>query len=277
VDFFFTKCLRLSFTKEKADLMAETFKKLTELVSACIRLGARKPRDLCLILGITHFAATQIQAPDADFRCYPVMDWQEIFLEPFSLRFHSLPGVGASIPRSEGAALVALMKSVQAKRVFEFGTYKGVSTTQMAMNLPSDGLIYTLDLPEKNGVNFALQIPKQSERAIAGETGKGSLIPKEFLHQIVFLKEDSARLNPGPFDETMDLVFVDGAHSSDYVRNDTEKGWRMLRNGGVIVWHDCTPSHRDVVYYLHSFPQRICLVGGTTLAFAYKGTAPHRS
>lgn len=256
--------------------MAKTFKKLTELVSACVRIGTLKPRDLRHILGMTHFAATQIQDPDADTRSFAMVDWQEIFPEPFNFKFYSFPGVGASISLLESAALSALIKKVQAKRVFEFGTYKGVSTTQMAMNLPSDGLIYTLDLPEKDGGNFALQIPKQSERAIAGETGKGSLIPKEFLRQIVFLKEDSARFNPEPFEETMDLVFVDGAHSSDYVRNDTEKGWRMLRNGGVITWHDCTPSHRDVVHYLHSFPQRICLVGGTTLAFAYKGTASHR-
>jgi predicted O-methyltransferase YrrM len=276
VDFFFLKFSVLSFAKQ-ADSMEKPLKKLVELIGACVRIGTQRPRDLRHILGITHFAATQIQDPDADVRCFTVMDWQEIFPEPFSLKFHSFPGVGASISLVEGAALVALMKSVQAKRVFEFGTYKGVSTTQMAMNLSPDGLIYTLDLPEEGSAKAALRISKESERAIADETGKGSLIPKEFLSQIVFLKEDSACFHPEPFEETMDLVFVDGAHSLDYVRNDTEKGWRMLRNGGVIAWHDCTPSHRDVVHYLHSFPQRIRLVGGTTLAFAYKGTASHRS
>ena len=257
--------------------MKEPLKKLAELGSACVRIGARKPSDLRHVFGMMHFAATQIQDPDADIRSFATMDWQEIFPEPFDFRFHSFPGVGASISLLESAALSALIKKVRAKRVFEFGTYKGVSTTQMALNLPTDGLIYTLDLPEKDGGKVALQIPKESERAIAGETGKGSLIPKHLLRQIVFLKEDSAHFDPKPFEGTMDLVFVDGAHSSDYVRNDTEKGWRMLRDGGVMAWHDCTPSHRDVVHYLHSFHQRISLVGGTTVAFACKGEAAARS
>jgi hypothetical protein len=28
----------------------------------------------------------------------------------------------------------------------------------------------------------------------------------------------------------MDLVFVDGHHGYEYVKNDTEKGWEMLRS-----------------------------------------------
>lgn len=250
--------------------MEKPLKKLAELIGACVRIGTRRPRGLRHILGITHFAATQIQDPDADVRCFPVMDWQEIFPEPFSLRFHSFPGVGASISLLEGAALVALMKSVQAKRVFEFGTYKGVSTTQMAMNLSPDGLIYTLDLPEEGSAKAALRISKESERAIADETGKGSLIPKDLFRQIVFLKDDSARFDPTPFEGTMDLVFVDGAHSSDYVQNDTEKGWRMLREGGVMAWHDCVPTHPEVVKHLRAWTPQPILVHGTTLAFSKK-------
>ena len=253
--------------------MEKPLKKLAELGSALIRICKRKPSDLRHIFGMMHFAATQIQDPDADIRSFTTMDWQKIFPEPFVFRFHSFPGVGASISLLESAALAALIKKVRAKRVFEFGTYKGVSTTQMAMNLDQDGLIYSLDLPEGGSAKISLQISKKSELSIASETGKGSLIPKDLLHQIVFLKEDSARFDPTPFEGTMDLVFVDGAHSSDYVRNDTEKGWRMLREGGVIAWHDCTSSHRDVVHYLHSFPHRVVLVGGTTLAFAFKSAA----
>lgn len=251
--------------------MEKPLKKLAELGSALIRICKRKPSDLRHIFGMMHFAATQIQDPEADIRSFATIDWQKIFPEPFVFRFHSFPGVGASISLLESAALVALMKSTRAKRIFEFGTYKGVSTTQMAVNLSPDGLIYTLDLPEEGKVKVALQISKKSEQVIADETGKGSLIPQDLLRQIVFLKEDSASFDPKPFEETMHLVFVDGAHSSDYVRNDTEKGWRMLRDGGVIAWHDCTPSHRDVVKYLRCFPAKVMLVRGTSFAFAYKG------
>jgi hypothetical protein len=37
----------------------------------------------------------------------------------------------------------------------------------------------------------------------------------------------------------MDVVFVDGAHSAEYVRNDTDVALRLLKpTGGLILWHD---------------------------------------
>lgn len=36
----------------------------------------------------------------------------------------------------------------------------------------------------------------------------------------------------------MDFVFVDGAHDYQSVRKDTENALRLLRPGGVILWHD---------------------------------------
>jgi hypothetical protein len=56
----------------------------------------------------------------------------------------------------------------------------------------------------------------------------------------------------------------------DYVKSDSEKGWRMLRSGGIIAWHDCRPVDPGVVRYLLQsswLPRRIA---GTTVAFATK-------
>lgn len=147
----------------------------------------------------------------------------------------------------------------------------------MTMILDPEGLIYTLELPEEGSVKAVLKVFKKNERAIAGETGKGSLIPKDLLRQIVFLNQNSALFDPKPFKERMGPVFLDGAHSPDYVRNDTEKGLRMLRKRRVMAKHDCTPSHRNVVHYLHSFPQKIVLFGRTTFAFACKGGASEQA
>jgi predicted O-methyltransferase YrrM len=68
----------------------------------------------------------------------------------------------------------------------------------------------------------------------------------------------------------MDLVFVDGAHSADYVKNDSEKGWEMLRSGGVLVWHDCVPSHAAVVDFVKRSGWPAKRILGTSLAFAVK-------
>jgi len=94
--------------------MKEPLKKLAELGSACVRIGARKPSDLRHVFGMMHFAATQIQDPEADIRSFATMEWQEIFPEPFVFQFYSFPGVGASISLSERVALANLKKMVWA-------------------------------------------------------------------------------------------------------------------------------------------------------------------
>lgn len=38
-----------------------------------------------------------------------------------------------------------------------------------------------------------------------------------------------------------DTVLIDGGHQKDIVTNDTEKGLKLLRSGGLIMWHDFCP------------------------------------
>ena len=33
-------------------------------------------------------------------------------------------------------------------------------------------------------------------------------------------------------------MFVDGSHAYDYVRKDTDTAMRLVRPGGVVLWHD---------------------------------------
>lgn len=95
-------------------------------------------------------------------------------------------------------------------------------------------------------------------------------MPADVRPHISFLKCDSATFNETPYRDQIDLVFVDGAHNMDYVRNDSEKGWRMLRAGGIIVWHDFVPGDPDVIRYLLSCPYRPKRIKATSLAFAQK-------
>jgi len=43
-------------------------------------------------------------------------------------------------------------------------------------------------------------------------------------------------------DGFFDSVLVDGGHSREVVTNDTRKGLKLLRPGGMIIWHDFCPS-----------------------------------
>jgi predicted O-methyltransferase YrrM len=233
------------------------------------KIAKNNPADLRVVFGTANSVAEAIESPSADTRVFPSLDYSDITGVSSRFIMQTFPGIGASISMLEGATLAALIQKVGGKRIFEFGTYKGVSTTQLALNLPNDGMIYTLDLPEDHPA-YMLSIPKAEERQIAAEKGKGVLVPEELLDKVTFLRSDSATFDTTPYLGSMDLVFVDGAHSYEYVKNDTEKGWEMLRPGGIIAWHDCTPSHPEVVNYLKSFNPIPALVRGTALAFVKK-------
>jgi predicted O-methyltransferase YrrM len=56
--------------------------------------------------------------------------------------------------------------------------------------------------------------------------------------RIELLFGDSAMFDFAPWHGTIDLFFIDGAHSYDYVRSDTLNAVRCVRPGGVIAWHD---------------------------------------
>jgi len=220
-------------------------------------------------MGVANWVAGEIVDPVADVRSIPEVDVLNICPGTRRWTLQSFPSVGASVSPLECAALAALAHRAKAKRIFEFGTYKGVSTTQLVLNVEAGGMVFTLDLPEDHPA-YSLPIPKPEEQAIAAEGGKGILIPRDLLDRVTFLQADSASFDETPYLESMDLVFVDGAHSYDYVKNDTEKGLKMLKLGGLIAWHDCVPSHRDVVRYLKECGLDVMRVQGTALAFAFK-------
>jgi len=243
--------------------------KTLKLARRLLAIGTRRPADLKHIIGITNWAAGEILDSVADVRSFEHVDVLDICSGTRRWSLQSFPSVGASVSPMECAALAALVHLVGAERVFEFGTYKGVSTTQLALNLGEGGMVFTLDLPEDHPA-YTLPIPKAEERQIAAEGGKGILIPRDLLPKVTFLSEDSAKFDESPYLGSMDLIFVDAAHSYEYVKNDSEKGWKMLRPGGVMAWHDCAPNHRDVVRYLKDRGEGVKLVKATALAFQVK-------
>jgi len=245
--------------------------KILAFLRSLCRIAIRNPKDLSHVFGVANSVAKDIENPIADTSSFPHIDFAEIAGGSIRLSFETFPRIGASISLVEAAALSALIHKINAKRIFEFGTYKGVSTTQLALNLPQDGMVFSLDLPEDHPA-YSLAIPKVAEQQITAEKGKGVLIPRDLGVKVTFLRADSAKFDTTPYRGSMDLIFVDGAHSYEYVKNDTVKGLEMLRPGGIIAWHDCTPSHPDVVRYLRTLPHMPTIVHGTTIAFLVKAS-----
>jgi len=230
------------------------------------------PSRLSHVFGTALAAADDVADRKQDllrFRSVTVDDLLPADGQPLKVELALFPRSHASVSVLEFTCLVLLLHRANSRNVFEFGTFKGISITQLALNLPADSRIYTLDLPDES-LATKMAIADAEDVAIAKESGKGSLVPNALRSRIQFLKQDSAQFDESTLAGQMDFVFVDGAHNYDYVRNDSEKGWRMLRSGGIIAWHDCRKQDPGVVRYLLESPFNPAHIRGTTLAFAVK-------
>ena len=246
--------------------------KAGRLAQRLLKITFTNPARLSHVFGIALHTCDQVADHAHDllrFRHADVADLLPAEGKPQNIELSVFPRTHASISLLEFTCLVLLMKRAQARSIFEFGTYKGVSITQFAANLPAGSRIFTLDLPEEpTQTKFA--IADAEDETIAKETGKGSLVPVQLRPRIQFLRQDSAAFDETPYSGQMDFVFVDGAQTYNYVRSDSEKGWRMLRRGGTMAWHDCRSEDPDVVRYLLASAYQPTLISGTTVAFAVK-------
>jgi predicted O-methyltransferase YrrM len=246
--------------------------KVARLAGQLIRLPFVNPRGLREVTGILSGVTADVIDPKVDVLPIPPVTLEALLAEeaePLALHIHSFPKERFSVSLIEAVALSVLMRKANARRAFEFGTHRGVSTTQLAANLAEDGELFTLDLPSGDRrTQFDLDNPGDQEVAVSRQ--KADLIPEELRHRIRFLEGDSAKFDPGPYRGSMDFIFVDAAHTAEYVRNDSEKAWAMLRPGGIVAWHDCRPQTPDVVQYLRQSNYLPWRIAGTTIAFAAK-------
>lgn len=253
--------------------------KFLQLVGRTVKIVFRNPKGLRELCGVTSALAEQLTDPAVDVTRLPKVYIEEILAEVNEksvISLWTMPQVALSVNLHEAACLGALLKLARARRAFEFGTYRGFSTTQIVLNMPPDGHVFTLDLPVTNlTTKFELDTPGEFD--VVQDTRKGELIPNELRERITFLSQDSAIFDPGPYENSMDLVFVDGAHTAEYVKNDSEKGWKMLRPGGVICWHDCRFNSPGVIKYLHQCSYGPKRISGGSVAFAIKPASHAKS
>jgi predicted O-methyltransferase YrrM len=147
------------------------------------------------------------------------------------------------VPPEVGAFLGFLVKTCKCKHVLEIGTCLGYSTIWMAQNLPSGGLIETIEVEKRLATNAG----ENFRRAGVGE--KIKVLQGSALNILPCLKPD------------YDLIFID-ALKKEYPEY-LEHSLRLAKKGGVIVaddvllgelgWADDASKEA-----LHEFNQKIC-------------------
>lgn len=125
------------------------------------------------------------------------------------------------------------------RAIFEIGTFDGRTTLNMAANCAPGASVFTLDLPKRMIEETGLALAPGDEVHIDKDRSGLRFQDKETDGEIIELFGDSARFNFSPYENGIDLVFIDGSHSYDYVLNDSNAALRLLRNRtGIVLWHD---------------------------------------
>lgn len=140
--------------------------------------------------------------------------------------------------------LVALIRSVNAKAVLEFGINVGRTAQAILEYCPTVVSYEGVDVP----------IGYVTEKAVQrGEvpTVVGELVVQDPRVKLIVRPTGSHELTSKDL-SPCDAVFVDGDHSRKGVMNDTGLALEMVRPGGIIMWHDYhdlgTVDVRDVLH-----------------------------
>ena len=154
----------------------------------------------------------------------------------------------------ETCILIALLRHVGATKVFEFGTFRGINTLNIAANMDQTGQIYTLDLDEES-FRTAIQHPNDAaitKRHFEWETQLAFLGTK-YEAMVTRLFGNSRSYDFAPFRSKMNMVWVDGGHDLETVQSDTRNAFEMIDRSrpGVIAWHDYgNPHYRENTEFL---------------------------
>lgn len=166
--------------------------------------------------------------------------------------------------------LCLLTRLLMPGRVFEIGTLNGYTALHFALNSGDDTCVYTLDLPRGIAPSMFVSPVDLEYVAIHRDLPKYCFEGSPAEAKIQTLEGDSANFDFSPYENSIDLFFVDGAHSYDYVRSDSLNALRCTRPGGVIAWHDFgragTNGVRKLLLELAKERAIYCVPGGS-LAF----------
>ncbi|GLR26169.1 O-methyltransferase [Limnobacter litoralis] len=187
----------------------------------------------------------------------------------------------------ESSVLVSLARLIDARSLFEFGTFMGATTLLLAENTPPDAQVVTLDLPDLS----SSQLESDQSSVLTDGHANDAFLTRRFAAQgarcirraqasvqskVQQVLEDSMKLDvvARGYENQFDFVFVDGGHAFSIVQQDTRNAYRMIKADAVVVWHDYRSTiHNEVTTFLdgHAVGRRIFHVANTMIAFELFG------
>lgn len=177
-------------------------------------------------------------------------------------------------PVTDMLALCTLVSKRQPQTLFEFGTFTGNTTLNLAMNMPASGRILTLDYSERERKTLGdTRWETSFDQRVIGRRFRETC----YAERITQIFSDSYVFDAAPYMGTIDLVYVDACHEYEAVLNDSTKAFQMLSEDGLVVWHDYCRQFPGVCRYLDDLARSrdVFWIEGTKIAFC-PARAPDR-
>jgi hypothetical protein len=190
------------------------------------------------------------------------------------IRLPMVPYEDGMLPGEQAMALLAILVAERPEEVLEIGTYMGHTARLMAENL-ENAIIHTVDLPEtfSAATDPERRLAKDDfhliERRRVGREFKGQPCAARIRQHFFDTAEFDFRGKGRPT-----FFFIDGSHTYDYCRNDSEQCFALCSGRGVFVWHDCDIHHPGVVRLILEWREMgrdIRRITGTSLAYWKSG------
>jgi predicted O-methyltransferase YrrM len=200
-------------------------------------VGWIKPKNRAAIVELVHhFGYYHESREPAEL---PEIGISEVAPADHPIDLRAIESVDGNVTDRELVNICRIVKNLEPARVFEFGTFDGRTTLNMAVNAGTDATIYTLDLP-RSSIEDVLKPIHRDEVAYAAKAESGERYRgTDAEDRIVQLYGDSGSFDFTPYYGNIDLAFIDASHTFDYVVNDSLHALRMVQSsGGTIIWHD---------------------------------------
>jgi predicted O-methyltransferase YrrM len=169
------------------------------------------------------------------------------------IRFDHLAGLFSSTSLDHGvismtvrqaAYIFGLVRQLKARKAIEIGRYKGGSTILIASAMGGQGQLWSIDNGEKE-----VRLDQHGVQKRPYDEQTQDFCRRHGLHGVQLLVGDSRTLQVDTGE--VDLVFIDGDHSYEGVKNDFERFGRRARKGGAVLlddaFADLSATHSDTV------------------------------
>ena len=174
------------------------------------------------------------------------------------------------LPSEHAIALVAIAVAENPKEVFEVGTFCGHTTKLLAQNL-RNASIHTIDLPpDFSPDRDSSQTILKDDFHLIRQRSVGREYKNQIGSERIIQHYGDTALWDFSLIRNASFFFIDGSHTYEYCKNDSEKCYKICSGRGTFLWHDCDLDHMGVLKFLNEWRalgRNIVRIRETSLAY----------